>query len=49
MSMIDLYKIQTIFDLEQFSTRIMGMNIHYSQKRLCIEKATQKWLSQCSK
>ncbi|ENC6657652.1 hypothetical protein ABKY47_002102 [Aeromonas hydrophila] len=47
--MIDLYKIQTIFDLEQFSTRIMGMNIHYSQKRLCIEKATQKWLSQCSK
>lgn len=49
MSMIDLYNIQTISDLEQFSSKIMGMKIHYSQKRLCIEKATQKWLSQCSK
>lgn len=49
MSMIDLCNIQTISDLELFSTKIMGMNIHYSQKRLCIEKATKQWLSQCSK
>lgn len=49
MSMIDLCNIQTISDLEQFSAKIMGMSIHYNQKRLCIQRATQKWLSECSK
>lgn len=49
MSMIDLCNIKTLSDLERFSSKIMGMRIHYNQKRLCIDRATKQWLSECNK
>ncbi len=48
MSMIDLFTIKTLTDLEMFSSKILGMKIHHNQKRLCIEKATRHWLSTCN-
>lgn len=47
MSMIELFTIKTWTDLEDLSGKIMAMNIHYSQKRHCIERATQHWLNIC--
>lgn len=46
MSMTQLCNIKTLSDLERFSSAIMGLDIHYNQKRLCIDKATRKWLSE---
>ncbi|HHO0939098.1 TPA: hypothetical protein ACRTTK_003137 [Aeromonas hydrophila] len=48
MSMIDLFAIKTISDLEALTSKILGMDIHHSQKRICIDKVTRHWLRTCN-